>query len=178
MQLPEFRSRRGRHAALALALLCGVALGVGAFTAQYAEAASYLSTDPRACVNCHIMRPQYDAWQKASHHGVATCADCHIPASGLAKWIAKAENGYHHSRGFTFQDFHEPIRISAGNAEILQANCVRCHADLLHDQLAGATTARNAIHCVHCHHDVGHGASAGLGGADRASPASHQPESK
>lgn len=178
MKLPVFPTHRGRRAALVLATLCGIALGVGAFTAQYAEAASYLSTDPRACVNCHIMRPQYDAWQKASHHDVATCADCHIPATGLAKWIAKAENGYHHSRGFTFQDFHEPIRISAKNADILQANCVRCHADLLHDQLAGATTARNAIHCVHCHHDVGHGASAGLGGADRESPASPQPESK
>ncbi len=154
MKLPVFPTHRGRRAALVLATLCGIALGVGAFTAQY------------------------DAWQKASHHDVATCADCHIPATGLAKWIAKAENGYHHSRGFTFQDFHEPIRISAKNADILQANCVRCHADLLHDQLAGATTARNAIHCVHCHHDVGHGASAGLGGADRESPASPQPESK
>jgi hypothetical protein len=26
---------------------------------------SYLSTDPRACVNCHVMNPQYDAWLKS-----------------------------------------------------------------------------------------------------------------
>lgn len=162
---PEAQGRRGR-AALVLAVLFGAGLGVGGFTFHYAEGASYLSTDPRACVNCHIMRPQYDAWQKASHHTVATCVDCHIPASGLGKWIAKATNGYHHSKGFTLQDFAEPIRISTGNAEILQANCLRCHADLLHDQVAGATTAKDAIRCVHCHRGVGHGETAGLGGRE------------
>jgi cytochrome c nitrite reductase small subunit len=76
-------------------------------------------------------------------------------------------NGYHHSKGFTFQDFHEPILITPYNAAILQENCLRCHADLVHDQLAGATTDRDAILCVHCHRDVGHGEAAGLGGADR-----------
>jgi len=160
---------RGTHArrALALAVVLGVALGVSGFTFHYAEGLSYLSTDPRACVNCHIMRPQYASWQQASHHTVAGCVDCHLPASGIAKYVAKASNGYHHSRGFTLQDFAEPIRISESNAELLQANCLRCHADLIHDQLAGATSARDAIRCVHCHRDVGHGDMAGLGGRDR-----------
>mgnify|MGYP000620627305 CR=1 FL=1 len=164
-------SRRGRihesRTALVLAVLIGAAFGLGAFTFDYAEGTSYLSTDPAACVHCHIMRPQYDAWQKSSHHTVARCVDCHLPASGLAKWIAKADNGYRHSKGFTLQDFPEPIRITPGNAEILQANCLRCHGDLVHDLVAGSTTDRDAIECVHCHRDVGHGEQAGLGGADR-----------
>lgn len=160
-------ARRFGHAALVVAVLLGSSLGVGGFTFYYAEGGSYLSTDPRACVNCHIMRPQYDAWQKASHHTVATCVDCHLPATGISKWIAKASNGYYHSKGFTLQDFHEPIRITPGNAAILQDNCLRCHADLLHDQVAGSTTDRDAIQCVHCHRDVGHGEPAGLGGPDR-----------
>ena len=33
-------------------------IGVGAFTFQYGEGLSYFSTDPDACANCHIMRPQ------------------------------------------------------------------------------------------------------------------------
>jgi cytochrome c nitrite reductase small subunit len=148
-------------ATTALAVLLGVALGLGAFTFHYAEGTSYFGTDPRACANCHIMQPQYDAWQKASHHAVATCVDCHLPATGIAKYVAKAENGYHHSRAFTFQDFHEPIRITPKNAAILQANCVRCHADLVHDQLDGDA----APSCVHCHRSAGHGVTAGLGGA-------------
>ncbi|MBL8862164.1 MAG: cytochrome c nitrite reductase small subunit [Planctomycetes bacterium] len=159
-------ARRGVLVASAVAALIGSALGVGGFTFHYAEGASYLSTDPRACVNCHIMQPQYDSWQKASHHTVAACVDCHLPPSGLAKWIAKAENGWNHSKGFTLQDFAEPIRIKGANPAILQENCLRCHADLLHDQVAGATTDRDAIQCIHCHRDVGHGPTAGLGGRD------------
>jgi len=157
----------GRRPWAVLAVLLGAALGLGAYTFHYAEGASYLSTDPEACVNCHIMRPQYDAWQKASHHTMATCVDCHLPAHGLEKWVAKVSNGYHHSKGFTFQDFPEPIRITPSNARILQNNCLRCHDGLVHELLAGATTDRDAVRCVHCHRAVGHGPMAGLGGRDR-----------
>jgi cytochrome c nitrite reductase small subunit len=150
-----------------LAVLVGVLLGIGAFTFHYAEGASYLSADPKACVNCHIMRSELDSWQKASHHTVARCVDCHLPADGLEKWIAKGLNGFNHSKAFTLQDFPEPIQITPRNAAILQANCLRCHGDLVHDQLAGATSDRRAIHCVHCHAGVGHGETVGLGGPDR-----------
>jgi len=159
-------SLRLPRAALAIGMLFGVLLGVGAFTFHYAEGFSYFSTDPRACVNCHIMRPQYDAWQKSSHHTAATCVDCHLPSDFIGKYRAKAENGYHHSKGFTLQDFHEPILIKPKNSQILQDNCLRCHGDVVHQLVAGATTDRDAIRCVHCHQSVGHGEPAGLGGAD------------
>ncbi|MFM7281961.1 MAG: cytochrome c nitrite reductase small subunit [Planctomycetia bacterium] len=148
---------------LALAIVGGLALGIGAYTFEYAEGLSYLSTDPRACVNCHIMQPQFDSWQKASHHTVAGCVDCHLPAEGIEKWIAKASNGWHHSKGFTFQDFEEPIRIKGDNARILQNNCLRCHTELVHDLIA----SDGGMSCVHCHRGVGHGETLGLGGADR-----------
>ena len=155
------------RAALILAILLGTSLGISGYTFRYAEGLSYLSTDPAACVNCHIMRPQYDSWQKASHHTAATCVDCHLPATGLRKWIAKSEHGYRHSKAFTFQDFAEPIRITEADSALVQENCLRCHGDLVHDLVAGATTDRDAIRCVQCHSAVGHGESAGLGGRDR-----------
>lgn len=150
-----------------IAILMGVLSGVSVFTFQYAEGFSYFSSNPRACVNCHIMQPQFDSWQKASHHGVATCVDCHLPHSGLSKWLAKADNGYRHSRAFTLQDFHEPIMITESNSRILQDNCLSCHGGMLHDIVAGATTDSDAIRCVHCHRSAGHGQPAGLGGPDR-----------
>ena len=79
----------------------GVLAGVGGVTVDYAEGLSYLSSDARVSVNCHIMRPQYDGWQKASHHAAATCVDCHLPAGFPGKYIAKAENGWNHSKAFT-----------------------------------------------------------------------------
>jgi len=140
-----------------LAVLLGIAGGVGAFTFRYAEGLSYMSSDPRACKNCHIMNEQFDAWRKSSHHAAATCNDCHLPLGFVAKYIAKASNGYHHSKGFTFQDFHEPILIKAKNSQILQDNCLRCHGELVHDVVRGSTYASGAIRCVHCHRSVGHG---------------------
>ena len=141
-----------------IAGLLGVLIGMGAFTFRYAEGLSYFSTDPRACKNCHIMNDQYDSWTKGVHHAAAKCIDCHLPHALMPKYLANAENGYHHSKGFTLQDFHEPILIKPRNAAILQENCLRCHADLVHDIVRGSTTAEDAVQCVHCHRNVGHGA--------------------
>jgi cytochrome c nitrite reductase small subunit len=143
---------------LALATMLGTMLGLGTFTFRYAEGLSYFSTDPRACKNCHIMNDEYASWTKGVHHAVATCIDCHLPHAFIPKYIAKASNGYHHSKGFTMQDFHEPILIKARNAAILEESCLHCHADFVHDIVRGSTTAGDAVPCVHCHRNVGHGA--------------------
>ena len=153
-----------RVAAIVLAIVTGLAAGIGAYTFRYAEGLSYFSTAPSACVNCHIMRPQYDAWQKSSHHTAAVCIDCHLPHDFFGKYLAKAENGYRHSKEFTAQTFAEPIRVQARGREILQANCIRCHQELVHGNAAGAEGQSAALRCVDCHSGVGHGERAGLGG--------------
>jgi cytochrome c nitrite reductase small subunit len=143
---------------LVAGLLLGIPLGVGAYTFVYAKGFSYLSTDPRACVNCHVMNEQYDAWLKSGHRHVATCVECHLPHGGLAKWVAKAEHGFRHSAAFTLQNFKEPIEITPRDRRMVQENCVRCHAGLVHDLLATAGPARGGIDCMHCHAGAGHGA--------------------
>lgn len=156
-----------RRLLVVIAVLVGLLAGVGGATVHKAKALSYLSSDPAVCANCHIMQSQYASWQKSSHHAVAKCVDCHLPHDFVGKYVAKAENGYHHGKGFTFQDFHEPIVIKAKNARTLQDNCVRCHADLVHDLLATreATKPGDELRCTKCHAGVGHGEPAGLGGA-------------
>jgi cytochrome c nitrite reductase small subunit len=148
----------GRGSAVVLAVAIGVVIGVGAFTFGYGEGLSYFSSDPKACANCHIMNAEYASWTKGPHHGDARCVDCHLPHALVPKLIAKASNGYHHSKGFTLQDFHEPILITPRNADILQDNCLRCHGDFVHDILERSKTAADAVRCVHCHRDAGHGA--------------------
>jgi cytochrome c nitrite reductase small subunit len=154
--------REGR-AAIALAVVLGLLAGIGGFTFLYAEGLSYMSDDPKVCVNCHIMQPQYDSWQKASHHTVATCVQCHLPHGFIGKYYSKAENGYHHSVAFTLQNFHEPILIKEKSSRILQDNCLACHGGLVHEQIARAADGSGEVQCVHCHRSVGHGTPAGLG---------------
>jgi len=157
---------------LILAVLLGVFAGVGGYTFRYARGLSYLSTNPEACINCHIMRGEYDAWQKSSHHTVAVCVDCHLPHAFIPKYLAKTENGWRHGKLFTTQTFAEPITVKEAGKRILQENCVRCHAPLV-DPLLPATRASahggaDALPCVHCHLTAGHGPPAGVGGPLRA----------
>lgn len=147
-----------------LALALGLAVGVAAFGFRYAEGLSYLQTDPKACANCHIMQGQYDSWQKSSHHTSAVCVDCHLPHSFVAKYLAKAENGWRHGKLFTTGGFVEPIVVQPAGIRILLDNCTRCHSrltDEMRDHGGGATEVSD---CLHCHSMVGHGPRAALGG--------------
>lgn len=160
------RARAFDLAGLAAGGLVGALIGSGLFTFVAADGASYLSDDPAACVNCHIMREQFDGWQHASHHAVAVCNDCHLPHDNMVnKLLVKASNGWHHSTAFTFQDFAEPIRIKPGNAEVLEANCLRCHETAVAEITAHGTLGvptdptqgADLYGCVRCHQNVGHG---------------------
>jgi cytochrome c nitrite reductase small subunit len=155
--------RRRSGFVLLTAVVLGACLGLGAFTFDYADGLSYLSNDPRACVNCHIMNDQYDGWTKASHHAVATCNDCHLTHSFPNYYAEKGLHGWAHSKGFTLEDFHEPIMIKQLSGNALQSNCVRCHEGMVHDILRDNKTADSSIKCVTCHRQVGHGPT-GAGG--------------
>ncbi|MDI7269716.1 MAG: cytochrome c nitrite reductase small subunit, partial [Myxococcota bacterium] len=61
---------RGRLLAVILAAGAGAAGGLGFFTFVYAKGFSYLTDDPKACANCHVMTEQYDGWAKGSHRSV------------------------------------------------------------------------------------------------------------
>lgn len=142
---------------LPLSIACGLLAGMGLHTFIYAKGFSYASKDPKVCANCHIMQDQYDSWRKSSHHATAACVDCHLPYETIPGLIAKADNGWRHSKAFTLQNFHEPIRINERNSRILQKNCVRCHQDLVEASVAGGIAGPQALNCVNCHAHVGHG---------------------
>lgn len=148
-----------RVAKVIAVIALGGLLGSGAYTFRYAEGLSYMSDDPTACTNCHIMRDQFDSWQKSAHHANATCNDCHVPHNFVGKYAAKAIHGWRHSKAFTLQDFHEPIRITPEDLQIVENNCLRCHAELTSQISDRATHAGvESADCTHCHSAVGHGA--------------------
>lgn len=147
---------------LVAGICCGAMLGLGGYTFMEAEGLAYLSNDPEACANCHVMRDHLASWQKSAHHTVATCNDCHTPHAPIPKLVAKAINGWNHSVRFTLQDYPEHIRITARNSRNLEHNCIECHRPLVDGVFpasADAHSGRNAsdLHCVHCHAGVGHG---------------------
>lgn len=133
----------------------GILTGLGGYTFFYAQGHSYLLDDPKACMNCHVMRSRYDSWVRSSHHAAATCNGCHTPHDLIGKYATKAINGWNHSAAFTTGDFAEPIRIHGLNAGIAHDNCVRCHKDMVSKMRAYGYPDK--VDCVRCHGNVGHG---------------------
>ncbi len=142
---------------LLLAVLVGVGLGVGVYTFWYARGYSYLTNDPRACANCHVMREYYDAWVKSTHHQAAVCNDCHAPHNFAGKYFTKAVNGYLHSFAFTSGRFPDNILITGRNERVTEGACRSCHGEIT--SAMTATHARGDVACIRCHFDVGHSAA-------------------
>jgi cytochrome c nitrite reductase small subunit len=138
-------------AALLTAAL-GIAAGLGGVAFVEGNGTSYLTNDPRACANCHVMQAHYDAWLKSSHHGVATCNDCHTPANLVEKVFVKSVNGARHSIAFTLGNYPDALRPRAQDIEVLEQQCRRCHAEMLMAMPHGGA----GVSCVHCHDSVGH----------------------
>ena len=150
-----FTLTRNRIARLVLAIAAGSAVGIMGYTFVYAKGYSYLSNDPSACANCHIMNEQYDGWTRSSHHAVATCNDCHTPPDMIGKYMTKASNGFWHSFYFTTGAFPEPIRIRERNAMVTEKACRKCHSDMV-DLIEGSHIGDPELSCVRCHRSVGH----------------------
>jgi cytochrome c nitrite reductase small subunit len=143
--------------------MLGIPVGIGFYTFVYAKGGSYMTNDPQACANCHIMHDHYDAWMKSSHHSVATCNDCHTPPGLIPKYVTKASNGFWHSYAFTTGDFHEPIQIKAHNLSITEQACRKCHSEIV-DAIETKPSAHHLadsrsteqFSCIKCHSTVGH----------------------
>jgi cytochrome c nitrite reductase small subunit len=147
---------RRRLQSVIMGISIGLAAGLGVYTFVYAKGASYLMNNPASCANCHIMNEQYDGWLKSSHHAVATCNDCHTPASFLGKYATKASNGFWHSFYFTSGSFHEPIQINKRNLEITEQACQKCHMEITQAISGSHTGDGETTSCVRCHRSVGH----------------------
>jgi cytochrome c nitrite reductase small subunit len=142
---------------LIVAITIGLAAGIGSYTFLYARGYSYLTNDPQACANCHIMRGHYDAWTRGSHRAVAGCNDCHTPPALIPKYVTKAQNGFWHSFYFTTGRFPDPIQITPRNHNITEMACRKCHADITAsiDPLH-SVSPEGGLQCTKCHNDVGH----------------------
>jgi cytochrome c nitrite reductase small subunit len=138
-------------------LVLGVATGLGLFVVHLSRAASYLSDSPETCVNCHVMTTQYLTWQHSSHARVATCNDCHVPHDSLASHYAfKAKDGLWHSTAFTLRWEPEAIRLSPRAVPVVEANCRRCHADVV-AEVSQKSHVPGGLRCWECHREVPHG---------------------
>ena len=140
---------------MAAAILLGSLVGVGGYTFVYAKGYSYLTNDPGACANCHVMNDHFAAWTRSSHRAVAVCNDCHTPPGLVPKYVTKASNGFWHSFYFTTGGYPDPIRITGRNRMVTERACRHCHEELT-QSIDATHGAGREISCLRCHETVGH----------------------
>jgi cytochrome c nitrite reductase small subunit len=137
--------------------LLGTLVGGGLYIGRISHALSYLSDDPRACINCHIMEPMYVTWQHSSHGAVASCNDCHVPQDNVIRQYAfKASDGLRHSLLFTLRRERQVIEAIPASKRVIQENCIRCHTNIVDPVVPSVHTDFDRA-CVDCHREVPHG---------------------
>ncbi len=141
----------------------GLLAGLGAYATYMSRAHSYLSDDPSACVNCHIMTPYYQSWNHSSHARWTNCNDCHVPHNNvISKYAFKAKDGLYHAAVFTMRDEPQVIRPRDESSNVIMENCIRCHTqlntDFVQTGMITYTEAKNGQGkaCWDCHTQVPH----------------------
>ena len=144
-------------------LLIGILIGLFCFLFYVSKAYSYLSDNPKTCVNCHIMAPQYATWSHSSHRQYTNCNECHVPHNNVFnKYFFKAKDGMRHASMFALRMEPQVIFIHEAGRDVVHQNCVRCHSKLLADPKLSASVRdlhaqRTVRVCWECHREVPHG---------------------
>ena len=125
----------------AISLLAGVATATAA--GVWGPRLIETSESPEFCARCHAN--QNEDWLHSAHRSVR-CIDCHLPNENLVshylwKGIDGGKDVFLHVTGLG--DANDTALTGHGR-KVLQANCVRCHADMV----ARIDTTRS---CVDCH---------------------------
>ena len=135
-------------------VLFGGIVGLSLFTVSYAEATSYLSDDPDACRNCHVMNDVHDAWARGPHHAVATCNDCHIPHDVPGQVHRQGDERLEPQPGVHAGELPGADPDHAANKTVALANCLYCHGDFV--SLVNHEGQAELEDCTRCHASIGH----------------------
>lgn len=144
-------------------IILGIILGLGAQIGVISNAPSYLTDNPKACVNCHIMNSYYSSFEHSSHARDLVCNDCHVPHDNIIrKYWFKANDGLRHATIFTLRKEPQAIMIKDAGKGVVQENCIRCHSKQISEVSAGQMTIALAkkgegMLCWDCHREVPHG---------------------
>lgn len=127
------------------------ALAVGAY---------HQSGNARFCGSCHSMKGVHSQWQ-ASNHQQFKCTECHLPDTHIAgKVVYKTRAGLNDLIHETARDYPARIGMSGEGRQIVNGNCVRCHASTI----ARTGMATEGADCLKCHRYLVHGRGKDQGG--------------
>jgi cytochrome c nitrite reductase small subunit len=107
------------------------------------------SAEPDFCASCHVMESEYEAWFHSSHR-TFKCVECHLPNDNFVNHgMMKSIEGMRDMFLFYSGQVPERIELSQNGAQMVVANCKRCHAEMI----SRINEERN---CWSCHRRLSH----------------------
>jgi len=131
------------------AAAAGVFLAAGGIFALFGPPRMIeLTESPQFCALCHSS--QNGDWLHSAHRG-EKCIDCHLPNDNFAdhylwKSIDGGKDVFLHFSGIG--DGND-TQLTAHGKKVLQANCIRCHVDMV-------SHIDNKRSCIDCHRPLSH----------------------
>jgi len=105
---------------------------------------------PGFCAGCHVMEREHTAFMHSGAHRRNRCVDCHLPNGNLAlHYVWKSLDGMKDAVFFYSGHTPENIKLSGHGAKVLQANCIRCHEELV-------SVINCEQNCWSCHRSLTH----------------------
>jgi nitrate/TMAO reductase-like tetraheme cytochrome c subunit len=115
-----------RRIGLFLGLITFVNVVIGS-QATY-RAVQHMETEQFCGQTCHVMKPEFTAWQHAPHSRVE-CVECHV-APGASGWLASKMSGTRQLTAVVLNNFPRPIQSAMESNRLVSSleTCERCHA--------------------------------------------------
>lgn len=112
-----------RHGVLIVAAATLINLGIVS-VATY-RGVAYMDSAHFCGTSCHVMQPQWAAYQAGPHSHVA-CVECHV-GSGMEAYFAAKVNGTKQLVEVTFHTWPTPITAPLNVLRPARATCEECH---------------------------------------------------
>jgi nitrate/TMAO reductase-like tetraheme cytochrome c subunit len=94
-------------------------------TSSY-RAVTYMDSPHFCGQTCHVMRPQWTAYQESPHSHV-DCVQCHV-GSGMESYVQAKINGTKQLFEVAFHTWPTPIRASLNGLRPARETCEECHS--------------------------------------------------
>jgi NapC/NirT cytochrome c family, N-terminal region len=112
--------RRGVAVVLIATVLNVLVVGTASYQGvTYMDSANFCGT------SCHVMKPQWAAYQDSPHSHVA-CVECHV-GSGMSAYVAAKVNGTKQLFEVAFHTYPRPITTPLSALRPARATCEECH---------------------------------------------------
>ncbi len=89
------------------------------------EGVSYMDSAQFCGTSCHVMQPQWVAYQHSPHSHVA-CAECHV-GPGFGSYVRAKMDGTRQLFEVTFHNYPRPITVPLNALRPARTTCENCH---------------------------------------------------